>query len=62
VFGAISVTIDTHLNSYILSSVFSMPAYLSGGTQNFIQAILGVCGVFILSYILTFLFVKLDDK
>ena len=62
VFGAISVTIDTHLNSYILSSVFSLPAYLSGGTQNFIQAILGVCGVFILSYILTFLFVKLDDK
>ncbi|RYU68276.1 PTS lactose transporter subunit IIB [Aliivibrio finisterrensis] len=62
VFGAISVTIDTHLNSYILSSVFSLPAYLSGGTQNFIQAILGVCGVFVLSYILTLLFVKLDDK
>ncbi|EHN68506.1 phosphotransferase system EIIC [Aliivibrio fischeri SR5] len=62
VFGAISVTIDTHLNSYILSSVFSLPAYLSGGTLNFIQAILGVCGVFVLSYILTLLFVKLDDK
>ncbi|MCL9777475.1 PTS transporter subunit EIIC [Vibrio methylphosphonaticus] len=62
IFGAISVTIDTHLTSYILSSVFSLPAYLSGGTQNFIQAVLGVCGVFTLSFVLTSMFVKLDDK
>ena len=62
VFGAISVTIDTHLTSYILSSVFSLPAYLAGGTQNFIQALMGVVGVFALSYVLTLLFVKLDNK
>jgi beta-glucoside PTS system EIICBA component len=62
IFGAISVTIDTHLTTYVLSSVFSLPAYLSGGTQNFIQAILAMCGVFALSYILTLLFVKLDQK
>jgi PTS system beta-glucosides-specific IIC component len=60
--GAISVSIDTHLTSYILSSVFSLPAYLSGGTQNFVQAVLGVCGVFALSFALTYVFVKLDDK
>jgi PTS system beta-glucosides-specific IIC component len=60
--GAISVTIDTHLTSYILSSVFSLPAYLSGGTQNFVQAILGMISVFVLSFFLTILFVKLDDK
>ncbi len=60
--GAISVTIDTHLTSYILSSVFSLPAYLASGTQNFVQAILGVCGVFTLSFALTMVFVKLDDK
>jgi glucose-like phosphotransferase system IIB component len=59
--GAISVTIDTHLTSYILSSVFSLPAYLASGTQNFIQAVLGVVGVFTLSFILTTMFVKLDD-
>ncbi|MDA9556934.1 PTS transporter subunit EIIC [Vibrio sp.] len=58
--GAISVSIDTHLTSYILSSVFSLPAYLAGGTQNFIQAILGVIGVFSLSFILTSVFVKLE--
>lgn len=62
VFGAISVTVDTHLTSYILSSVFSLPAYLAGGTQNFIQAILGVCGVFALSFILTVMFVRVDNK
>lgn len=62
IFGAISVTLDTHLTSYILSSVFSLPAYLSGGTQNFIQAILGVCGVFILSFALTMAFVKIEAK
>ncbi|MGR5065250.1 PTS transporter subunit EIIC [Photobacterium sp. DNB22_13_2] len=62
VFGAISVTLDTHLTSYILSSVFSLPAYLSAGTQNFIQALLGVCGVFVLSFVLTTLFVKLDEE
>ncbi|PSW10730.1 PTS lactose transporter subunit IIB [Photobacterium sanctipauli] len=62
VFGAISVTLDTHLTSYILSSVFSLPAYLSAGTQNFIQAVLGVCGVFALSFVLTTMFVKVDDK
>jgi glucose-like phosphotransferase system IIB component len=62
IFGAISVTIDTHLTTYVLSSVFSLPAYLSGGTQNFIQAIVAMCGVFALSYILTLLFVKLDNK
>ncbi|MGF1701983.1 PTS transporter subunit EIIC [Photobacterium makurazakiensis] len=62
IFGAISVSLDTHLTSYILSSVFSLPAYLSGGTQNFIQAVLGVCGVFVLSFVLTSLFVKLDDE
>jgi PTS system beta-glucosides-specific IIC component len=62
IFGAISVTIDTHLTTYVLSSVFSLPAYLSGGTQNFIQAIIAMCGVFALSYILTLLFVKLDHK
>lgn len=62
IFGAISVTMDTHLTSYILSSVFSLPAYLAGGTQNFIQAILGVIGVFVLSFILTVLFVKVDNK
>ncbi|MCG9568543.1 PTS transporter subunit EIIC [Vibrio chagasii] len=62
VFGAISVTIDTHLTSYILSSVFSLPAYLAGGTQNFLQAIMGVVGVFALSFVLTMLFVKLDNK
>ncbi|UPR59449.1 PTS transporter subunit EIIC [Vibrio sp. ED004] len=61
-FGAISVTIDTHLTSYILSSVFSLPAYLAGGTQNFIQALMGVVGVFALSFVLTMLFVKLDNK
>jgi len=60
-FGAISVSIDTHLTSYILSSVFSLPAYLSGGMQNFIQAVSGVCGVFALSFALTYMFVKLDD-
>ena len=62
VFGAISVTIDTHLTSYILSSVFSLPAYLASGTQNFIQALMGVVGVFALSYVLTMLLVKLDNK
>ncbi|WP_295894580.1 PTS transporter subunit EIIC [uncultured Vibrio sp.] len=62
VVGAISVTIDTHLTSYILSSVFSLPAYLASGTQNFVQAILGVIGVFALSFALTMMFVKLDDK
>lgn len=62
VFGAISVTLDTHLTSYILSSVFSLPAYLAGGTQNFIQAVLGVCGVFALSFILTTMFVRVDNK
>lgn len=62
IFGAISVSIDTHLTSYILSSVFSLPAYLSGGTQNFVQAILGVCGVFALSFALTYMFVKLDKN
>ena len=62
IFGAISVSIDTHLTSYILSSVFSLPAYLAGGTQNFIQAVIAVCGVFTLSFMLTTLFVKLDEK
>ena len=62
VFGAISVTIDTHLTSYILSSVFSLPAYLASGTQNFVQALMGVVGVFALSYVLTMLLVKLDNK
>lgn len=60
--GAISVTMDTHLTSYILSSVFSLPAYLAGGTQNFIQAVLGVIGVFVLSFILTVIFVKVDKQ
>ena len=45
VFGAISATIDTHLTTYILSSIFSVPAYLAGGLQNFIQAIFGIIGV-----------------
>lgn len=62
IFGAISVSLDTHLTSYILSSVFSLPAYLASGTQNFIQAILGVCGVFALSFILTAAFVRVDNK
>jgi phosphotransferase system glucose/maltose/N-acetylglucosamine-specific IIC component len=62
IIGAISVTIDTHLTSYILSSVFSLPAYLASGTQNFIQAILGVCAVFALSFALTMMFVKIDSK
>ncbi|GAL27565.1 PTS system beta-glucoside-specific IIB component / IIC/ IIA component [Vibrio variabilis] len=62
VVGAISVTIDTHLTSYILSSVFSLPAYLASGTQNFIQAILGVVGVFALAFALTMMFVNVDDK
>lgn len=62
IFGAISVTLDTHLTSYILSSIFSLPAYLAGGTSNFIQAILGVCGVFALSFILTVMFVRVDNK
>lgn len=62
VVGAISVTIDTHLTSYILSSVFSLPAYLASGTQNFIQAVLGVVGVFALAFALTMVFVKVDDK
>lgn len=62
IFGAISVTIDTHLTSYILSSVFSLPAYLAGGTQNFIQAIFGICGVFVLSFALTVIFVRIDNK
>ncbi|MCY9870774.1 PTS transporter subunit EIIC [Vibrio barjaei] len=60
--GAISVTIDTHLTSYILSSVFSLPAYLASGTQNFIQAVLGVIGVFALAFALTYMFVNVDDK
>jgi glucose-like phosphotransferase system IIB component len=60
--GAISVTIDTHLTSYILSSVFSLPAYLASGTQNFIQAVLGVVGVFALAFTLTMMFVNVDDK
>lgn len=62
VVGAISVTIDTHLTSYILSSVFSLPAYLASGTQNFIQAVLGVVGVFALAFALTMMFVNVDDK
>lgn len=62
IMGAISVTMDTHLTSYILSSVFSLPAYLAGGTQNFIQAVLGVIGVFVLSFILTVIFVKVDKQ
>jgi len=62
IFGAISVTVDTHLTSYILSSIFSMPAYLAGGTQNFIQAVLGVIGVFALAFILTVMFVRVDNK
>ena len=62
VFGAISVTIDTHLTSYILSSIFSLPAYLAGGTQNFIQAVFGICGVFVLSFALTVIFVRIDNK
>ncbi|MDE1221539.1 PTS transporter subunit EIIC [Vibrio aestuarianus] len=62
IMGAISVTIDTHLTSYILSSVFSLPAYLASGTQNFIQAVMGVIGVFTLSFILTMMFVRLDNK
>ena len=60
--GAISVTIDTHLTSYILSSVFSLPAYLASGTQNFIQAVLGVIGVFALSFAMTMMFVRIDNK
>lgn len=60
--GAISVTIDTHLTSYILSSVFSLPAYLASGTQNFVQAVFGVVGVFALAFTLTMLFVDVDDK
>jgi phosphotransferase system glucose/maltose/N-acetylglucosamine-specific IIC component len=60
--GAISVTIDTHLTSYILSSVFSLPAYLASGTQNFIQAVLGVVGVFALAFTLTMMFVNVDYK
>lgn len=62
IFGAISVTIDTHLTSYILSSIFSLPAYLAGGTQNFLQAIFGICGVFITSFIMTLLFIHIDNK
>jgi phosphotransferase system glucose/maltose/N-acetylglucosamine-specific IIC component len=62
IMGAISVTIDTHLTSYILSSVFSLPAYLASGTQNFVQAVMGVIGVFTLSFILTMMFVRLDNK
>lgn len=60
--GAISVTIDTHLTSYILSSVFSLPAYLAAGTQNFIQAVMGVLGVFALSFVMTMAVVKSTDK
>lgn len=60
--GAISVTIDTHLTSYILSSVFSLPAYLASGTQNFVQAVLGVIGVFTLSFAMTMMFVRIDNK
>ncbi|MCG6305785.1 PTS transporter subunit EIIC [Vibrio vulnificus] len=60
--GAISVTIDTHLTSYILSSVFSLPAYLASGTQNFVQAVLGVIGVFTLSFAMTMIFVRIDNK
>ncbi|MCZ8489072.1 hypothetical protein O9992_23820 [Vibrio lentus] len=49
VFGAISVTIDTHLTSYILSSVFN--AGLSCRRYaKLIQALMGVNGVFALSY------------
>lgn len=62
IFGAISVTIDTHLTSYILSSIFSLPAYLAGGTQNFLQAVLGICGVFITSFIMTVLFFRIDNR
>lgn len=62
IFGAISATLDTHLTNYILSSVLSLPAYLAGGTQNFIQAALSICGVFILSFILTIIFVQTDNK
>ncbi|GAL09615.1 PTS systembeta-glucoside-specific IIB component / IIC/ IIA component [Vibrio astriarenae] len=62
IMGAISVTIDTHLTSYILSSVFSLPAYLASGTQNFVQAVMGVIGVFALSFVLTMMFVRLDNK
>lgn len=60
--GAISVTIDTHLTSYILSSVFSLPAYLASGTQNFVQAVLGVISVFTLSFAMTMMFVRIDNK
>ncbi len=60
VFGAISATIDTHLTTYILSSIFSVPAYLAGGLQNFIQAIFGIVGVFVLSFILTSIVVKTE--
>ncbi len=60
VFGAISATIDTHLTTYILSSIFSVPAYLAGGLQNFIQAIFGIVGVFVLSFILTSIVVKAE--
>lgn len=60
--GAISVTLDTHLTGYILSSVFSLPAYLAGGVQNFIQAVAGVISVFALSFVLTLMFVRLDNK
>ncbi|MCW1891207.1 hypothetical protein OK016_26900 [Vibrio chagasii] len=51
------------LNKLHSSSVFSfLPAYLASGTQNFLQAIMGVVGVFALSFVLTMLFVKLDNK
>ncbi|WP_162048519.1 PTS transporter subunit EIIC [Vibrio taketomensis] len=60
IMGAVSVTIDTHLTSYILSSIFSLPAYLASGTQNFIQAVLGVVGVFALSFALTIMFVRTE--
>lgn len=62
IIGAISVTIDTHLTSYILSSVFSLPAYLASGTQNFIQAVLGVISVFALSFAMTMMFVRIDNQ
>lgn len=62
IFGAISVTIDTHLTSYILSSIFSLPAYLAGGTQNFFQAVFGICGVFITAFVMTLLFVRIENR
>jgi hypothetical protein len=42
--------------------VFSLPAYLASGTQNFIQAVLGVVGVFALAFTLTMMFVNVDYK